>query len=188
MDWIDFRKENVLKASDVLDDAFSAIWRWSFGPIGQGIESRIVYIAAVSMLRAVGHVLKKVDCETYPEIKDEVNHRYLRWKKGNGRDVIFPHFIEKERNLILKEYAPTWNEENRVDLYFSATDSSIFSHDVVMSPLQQRVDSELVGKKIEAVIVPSGPLAGYEFGELLDKSARWWGNELTEIERLIQKK
>src|SRR5690349_17857149 len=65
---------------------------------------RAEFIVAITTLRAVGHVLHKVDCKRYPEIAQHVQVRFQRWKLGKGDDELFVHFIEDARNMLLKTY------------------------------------------------------------------------------------
>ncbi len=55
------------------------------------------------MIRAVGHVLDKVDGRN-PAVKQAAATMYLNWKKPDPEHLIFREFIEKERNNLLKEY------------------------------------------------------------------------------------
>ena len=57
------------------------------------------YIAIVWMLRAVGHVLYKVDCDT-PSQRAKLDDKWKIWKT----EPIFSNFIEPNRNDLLKEY------------------------------------------------------------------------------------
>ena len=57
------------------------------------------YIAIVWMLRAVGHVLYKVDCDT-PSQRAKLGDKWKIWKT----EPIFSNFIEPNRNDLLKEY------------------------------------------------------------------------------------
>ena len=61
---------------------------------------RIHWIGAMALIRAVGHVLIKVDGKN-KDIYQVANRKYELWKLN---DEIFYSFIEKERNNILKEY------------------------------------------------------------------------------------
>lgn len=187
MNWIDIETGHPLHASVVLDYAMSAILKWSWGPIEKGVESRVVYIASVTLLRTVGHVLHKVDCNRYPEIRETVENKYRVWKRGEGKDQIFAEFIEKERNLILKEYAPRWNPKNEVKLTWKVRPPRTGQSEK-SSRLQQALAKNLEKSPIRAVFMESGPYAGYDFGELLQKAARWWGRELSEITSLVEKK
>ena len=64
---------------------------------------RIHWAAAVALIRAVGHVLDKVDGGD-PDIKNVASKYFKSWKKLGPAHEIFREFIEKERNNILKEY------------------------------------------------------------------------------------
>jgi len=57
------------------------------------------YIAIVSMLRSVGHVLQKADCVN-PADKQFLDSRWAVWKN----EAIFRTFIEPTRNDLLKEF------------------------------------------------------------------------------------
>jgi hypothetical protein len=74
------------------------------------------YIAIAWMLRAVGHVLYKVDCDT-PSQRAKLDDKWKIWK----REPIFSNFIEPNRNDLLKEY------EGK--LVFGAEDASAYRED-----------------------------------------------------------
>ncbi|KXF90640.1 hypothetical protein [Phaeobacter inhibens] len=186
MSWMNFEEEERrLQAQVVLDDAVSASFKWMYGPIEQGAESRVIYVAAVALLRSVGHVLHKVDCKRHPEISDEVAARFQRWKKGEQGDLIFSEFIEKERNLILKEYAPNWRPENEVEFEFRMVDLPS-SRSEQSRRLSEAMASKMESKSFRAIVMPDGPFAGWGFDELLTKSMRWWAKELSEIADLLE--
>ena len=63
-------------------------------------------MATVSLLRAVGHVLNKVDGASCPEMRAAVDEVWSEWKADKTANAIFFDFIEDERNSILKEYRP----------------------------------------------------------------------------------
>jgi hypothetical protein len=64
---------------------------------------RLHWVAAVALVRAVGHVLDKVD-GTSPAVKSAARAAFTRWKSSAPEHEIFREFIERERNTILKEY------------------------------------------------------------------------------------
>lgn len=66
---------------------------------------RVHWVGAVALIRAVGHVLDKVDGKSDTELGRLANVRFTRWKLGAGDDRIFVQFIDRERNNILKQYA-----------------------------------------------------------------------------------
>src|SRR6058998_1514510 len=69
------------------------------------IRFRLFWVAGVALLRAVGHVLQKVDAERNPAMKLQIERAYSEWKRDKETNAIFWEFIEDERNNILKEYA-----------------------------------------------------------------------------------
>ncbi len=57
------------------------------------------YIAIITMLRSIGHVFHKVDCDT-PEKKKWANEKWAIWKTRS----VFRDFIDPSRNQLLKEF------------------------------------------------------------------------------------
>ncbi|TIP18447.1 hypothetical protein [Mesorhizobium sp.] len=57
------------------------------------------YIAIIALLRSVGHVFEKVDCDT-PERKAWGKSKWLEWQRA----PIFQSFIEPKRNELLKQF------------------------------------------------------------------------------------
>lgn len=58
------------------------------------------YIALIAMMRSVGHVFEKVDCDTSAK-KEWAKAEWEIWKQ----EEIFRDFIEPARNQLLKEFA-----------------------------------------------------------------------------------
>ncbi|WP_171167305.1 hypothetical protein [Ruegeria sp. HKCCA0370] len=186
MTWVTFGEgTRRLKSQEALDDASSAIYKWAYGPIQPGGESRVMYISAVTLLRVFGHVLHKVDCNKFPEIGAEVERRFQRWKKGEGRDLIFAEFIEKERNLILKEYAPNWSPDNEVELKWRTLPAGPYASEE-SKQFSAALFKGLEGRTMKAILMPTGPFAGWSFDELLSEAASWWMQQLFEIELLLE--
>jgi hypothetical protein len=57
------------------------------------------YVAIVAMLRSIGHVFEKVECDS-PEKKKWCKAKWPDWKN----EAIFRDFIEPNRNRLLKEF------------------------------------------------------------------------------------
>ncbi len=66
-------------------------------------EYRIEWVATVALLRAVGHVLKNVDGQSLAALQ-AIDARWKVWCDDRLTHAVFWEFIEKERNLVLKEY------------------------------------------------------------------------------------
>ena len=73
------------------------------------IEWRLYWILAVVLLRAVGHVLYKVDGAANPKVRELSQSMHKSWKT-DPEHSIFRDFIEHERNNILKEYETAMTE------------------------------------------------------------------------------
>jgi hypothetical protein len=126
---------------------------------------RSEYIVAITTLRAVGHVLHKVDCIRHPEISPIVEDRFQRWKNGNGDDELFVYFIEDARNMLLKTYQ------------FPSDENVIFKTDL---------SGEFSSDDPDPDIVTDGYFQGSSVIGLLQHSHKWWQRELTEISGYIR--
>ena len=71
---------------------------------GQGAVWRRRWITAVVLLRAVGHVLRKVDSERSPELKRAIESAWTKLQSTKPEPRIFWLFIDEARNSILKQY------------------------------------------------------------------------------------
>jgi len=92
----------VLRARTVLADAELALRAWeSTDDPGIG---RVHYASVLMLLRAVGHVLAKVDAIAHLSLRHYVPRRFAEWKADPKRYRLFSEFIDPERNAILKEY------------------------------------------------------------------------------------
>jgi hypothetical protein len=65
-------------------------------------EWRISWIAGIALLRAIGHVLDKVDSIKSAKHKKAIARLWSSWKSDKSTNWIFWDFIEQERNNILK--------------------------------------------------------------------------------------
>ncbi|MGA2192650.1 MAG: hypothetical protein ABSG42_04635, partial [Nitrospirota bacterium] len=59
---------------------------------------RILWVATVSLLRTIGHVLDKIESERSNLIKEIVKKHWNEWKTNPTEHQIFHDFIEDERN------------------------------------------------------------------------------------------
>lgn len=125
---------------------------------------RIWLVAAFALIRAVGHVLDKVDGAASEEIRVRVQRLWPEWKKGEGEHQIFKDFIELERNAILKTY----------EFKFEPDPSPIHFTD-------GKELFELANEDLFYVPADSGPYAGEDVRELLRQACNWWRKQLAQI-------
>lgn len=86
----------------VLDDCKYALTRHSDSL--QGEDFRMSWVTIVALLRAVGHVLDKVDASSDPRIAKAVKEEWAKLKATKPEPRILWEFIEQERNNVLKLY------------------------------------------------------------------------------------
>lgn len=136
---------------------------------------RVHWAAAVALVRAVGHVLDKVDGEDLLT-KQLGAAAFKRWKGSAPEHEIFREFIERERNSILKEYR--------------------FRHhplEEVQMAVAYKLRDPVTGKAVEAAdILPLGDniyrpfLDGWREGDdardVLSEAIDWWEAELSALE------
>jgi hypothetical protein len=127
------------------------------------IRFRLFWVAGVALLRAVGHVLQKVDSERSPVIKIQVQRAYSEWKLDREANAIFWEFIEDERNNILKEY----------EIGFLAGPI-----DVLAQPSEQMcsIDENLFCP------ISEGRYAGEDGRDVMADAIAWWERQLNAIE------
>ncbi len=81
--------------------------RRSLAEIADGVQGeawRRRWITAVTLLRAVGHVLNKVDSMRSTAHKRVIADGWASLQRSKPEPAILWSFIDKERNSILKEY------------------------------------------------------------------------------------
>lgn len=122
---------------------------------------RVLWVAGVALVRAVGHVLQKVDGEQSPEMKKAVASAYASWKADKPGNAIFWEFIEEERNRILKQY----------EVGFFAGPVDVLAGGEVHS-----LDDSLFSP------ITDGTFAGEDCRDVLELALGWWERQLTTIE------
>ena len=65
---------------------------------------QIQWIAGLTLLRTIGHVLDKVDSLSSDTHKSVVLEKWREWKDAPEENWVFWEFIQQERNSILKEF------------------------------------------------------------------------------------
>jgi hypothetical protein len=86
-------------ARNVLDDCRYALTELRNDP--QGAAYRVRWFGALAMLRAVGHVLRKVDAKSSPHL-EQANSAW--WDNLQIARPAIWQFIDDDRNALLKEY------------------------------------------------------------------------------------
>ncbi|MCI6959816.1 MAG: hypothetical protein MR743_08245 [Oscillospiraceae bacterium] len=133
-------------------------------------DFRVLWIACMTILRSVGHVLGKVDHEN----KCLAASIDSWWKKlkANKDEIIFHEFIEKERNFSIKEYTFNYGEYSGCNLVIKDENrkTTFFS------------DAEI----LEGLYIPmvNGPYEGEDCRDVIREAIDWWKQQLQKIEKM----
>jgi hypothetical protein len=136
---------------------------------------RVHWAAAVALVRAVGHVLDKVDGED-PLTKRLAAGAFRRWKGTALEHEIFREFIEAERNSILKEYRFRHHPLDEVQMAMTytllnpETGETMQAGDVL--PLSDNIYRPFI----------EGWREGDDARDVLSEAIDWWEAELSALE------
>jgi len=166
------------KATEVLEDCRVAL---NMLEAEQDLQRwRIVWAGAVALIRAVGHVLDKVDGKDR-FVKQVAGDFFKRWK-CNPEHEIFREFIERERNNVLKEY--------RSDVH--PLDGVQVAIRLPIIPLNGG-EPKIIGQVFnldENVYRPllDGPWEGDDCRDVLKEAIDWWSAQLNAIDVEVKRR
>jgi hypothetical protein len=133
------------------------------------VQWRLDWVLVVVLLRAVGHVLLKVDGKSEEFVKVISTELFNNWKNGEEHRI-FREFIELERNSIIKEYETQMTQGPvPIALQLMSTDGT--------SQIQQFVISENIYRPISG-----GFYEGEDGRTLVDDAIQWWERQLDEVD------
>lgn len=140
---------------------------------------RVHWAAAAALLRAVGHVLDKVDGQD-ALTKRLANTAFKRWKGAAPEHEIFREFIEPERNSVLKEYRFRHHPLKDVDM------AAIFTlQDPATGETMHSGDVFKIGGNIYRPLL-EGWREGDDARDVLSDAIDWWEAELSALEVAIR--
>ena len=130
---------------------------------------RVLWVGALALLRAVGHVLWKVDGQI-PHAREAIKAAYESWKGKQPEHIVFRDFIERERNRILKT-----NQMNVVD----SAKVAVVVGDSDAGYVTGILDENLVRP------VEMGFRVGEDARDVYREAIAWWDEELTRLEVVL---
>ena len=140
---------------------------------------RVLWAGAMALLRAVGHVLQKVDGES-ATLRPLIDAAYNRWKANRSENAVFWEFIEEERNSILKEYRFHVLESGEVDIVVVGdagnADSGGLSTSTELFTLGENIFKPVTG----------GFGEGEDARDIYRDAVSWWYAELSGIEARLR--
>lgn len=156
--------ENGLKARLTWHDANEAC-KELLHVIEHGDRSvfRRRWVTAITLLRSVGYVLRGADRELHPHLEQIID---AKWQEP--KPPIFTYFIERARNLTVKQYR-----------------SGLFGRWEVSSPMSLEPIEPEEEIEDELVFMEEG-FRGEPFEKLLRESLEWWNQYLYDIESHLE--
>ena len=133
---------------------------------------RVLWVGALALLRAVGHVLQKVDGQT-PRARAAIDAAYQNWKSRQPEHRIFRDFIEKQRNNILKEYRMNVLDSAQVPVVVHSDVGSITDETLFI------LDENLFRP------VTEGFGADEDARDMYREAIGWWETELSRLEAVL---
>lgn len=133
---------------------------------------RIHWITCVTLLRSVGLVAHKVDGRTHPNLASACEQIFKTWKTGEEHKI-FRDFIERQRNLILKEYE-TGMSEGDIPVMVTTED-----------PDGNRSGYGFtLGENLYRPLKDC-PWEGDDGRDVIDEAISWWKREISKMEKLV---
>lgn len=99
----------TLKAWEPFWDCVGILFHFQNSDIADGDEElsewRLYWVAGVTLLRTIGHVLAKIDAKNSDKHSQAIGRLWMTFQSSRKNYWIFWEFIEKERNNLLKTYS-----------------------------------------------------------------------------------
>lgn len=140
---------------------------------------RVHWVAALALVRAVGHVLQKVDGRD-ADIRKASDDAFRRWKSGAVEHEIFREFIELERNNVLKQYDFAIHPLEDVPVVVELKLQSIED-----GHLRSVYETFGIGSNIYRP-VEGGYREGDDARDVFADAIEWWGTQLTAIDSAVR--
>lgn len=158
-----------MKAEELLDDG-----KIAFAMLEDAEDEahfRILWIACVTILRSIGHVLDKVDAKD-PAYTSLIKMWWKSINQAKEENRIFFEFIERERNFAIKEYRLDYADGSQFGLGFEDSDGKITMFDEV---------------SLENLYMPmtDGPYEGEDCRDIVRSAIEWWDKQIELIRATV---
>jgi hypothetical protein len=161
----------TIAARQALDDCREAVELLIDGV--QGSEWRRRWVLAIVLLRAVGHVLDKVDGNQSPHSRSAIDHWWAKLKQTRPEPSIFWEFIDEERNSILKQYRSRAGQGVTVRVPTLCLN---------VKTGEQRSEPDPPLPPLYHYTLISGPFEGRDHRDVLREAIQWWACQLDSID------
>ena len=134
---------------------------------------RVLWVGALALVRAVGHVLWKVDGRMIPEARDAFRAAYGSWKSEQQPDhLVFREFIVRERDNILKEYRMHVLDSSEVAVVVGDSEAG-YTTDILDDNLFRPTEE--------------GFRVGEDARDVYREAIQWWDEQLTRLEAALNR-
>jgi hypothetical protein len=158
----------MLRARIVLNDCRVAL-HWLEDDTEE-VAFRIHWVGLCALLRAVGHVLQKIDGSISPVHRRTIDAHWEAWGACREEHAIFWDFIEGERNAVLKQYEVGYQERDVAVVALGKSGPEFHLLDVaIFKPMS------------------SGTFAGEDARNVARGAITWWHTRLDEIEEEVER-
>ncbi len=147
----------------------------------QAEDFRLSWFSIICLLRAIGHVLDKVDSNISPELKKVINRKFEELKRSKPRPELYWSFIELERNRFLKEY----EHGIKRDITFKGT--VVDGKQILMKIDVGNSQNSIIGSPHQPFrsVISSGVFAGRPEKEVAIEALKWWKEYIAEIKKEV---
>jgi hypothetical protein len=166
-----------LRSEKVLADCLLAITKHT--PNLQGAEFRISWWTVISLLRAIGNVLQKVDSEISEAYKRVIREEYQKLEETKPKPEIYWQFIKAERDSFLKKY--DYGVRRQLTTRWNNQDGSPASLSVYLDDQTGgTITSNFPGVQQESFLT-QGPFKGSNEQQIAYHAYTWWKNYIQNI-------
>lgn len=141
----------------------------------QAVEERdqveVLWIAAITALRGVGHVLAKVDKQSSTVLSKRIDDWWIELNKNKSeeKNLIFFNFIEKERNDTIKELSIHYDKDVQDLLVIENINNgdAYFVNDVI--------------PQLIYIPMTDGYYEGEDIRDLIEIAIEWWEKQIETL-------
>jgi hypothetical protein len=143
-----------------------------------GVAWQAQFSGCTALLRSVGHVLDKVDAASSERLASNATKWWDSIKASKPEPEIFWEFIERERNLILKESEIRAGQSVAISFPGVQARGSVAGE----KPEPTTLPTEARPEASYSYQMNQGYFAGRDPRELIDEAIAWWHQQILTIE------
>ena len=133
------------------------------------------WLTVLALLRAIGHVLDKVDGADSPALRSAINQWRPEVKGDKEHHAIFWEFVEQERNNVLKTYR--WAIRRQVLLEVTPIEINLSKSKVIEVPILPPQELQAIG---------SGRFKNWDPILLASEAIAWWAAQLVRVDEFAK--